>query len=56
MHDPPRLQTMFREKILIEPIEIKNGYVMIPQGPGLGITLNQQEIAKYRVKDITPRI
>jgi L-alanine-DL-glutamate epimerase-like enolase superfamily enzyme len=55
MHDPPRLQTMFREKILKEPIEIKDGYVIIPQGPGLGITLNEEEIAKYRVKEIAPR-
>jgi len=55
MHDPPRLQTMFCEKILKEPIEIKDGYVMIPQGPGLGITLNEEGIAKYRVKETAPR-
>ena len=56
MHDPPRLQTMFRDKILKEPIEIKDGYVMIPQGPGLGITLNEEGITKYRIKEIAPRI
>jgi L-alanine-DL-glutamate epimerase-like enolase superfamily enzyme len=47
---------MFRDKILEEPIEIKDGYVRIPQGPGLGITLNEEGITKYRIKEIAPRI
>ena len=55
MHDPPRLQTMFGDKILKDPIEIKDGYVKIPQGPGLGITLNEEGITKYRVTEPAPR-
>jgi L-alanine-DL-glutamate epimerase-like enolase superfamily enzyme len=51
MHDPPRLQTMFGEKILQNPIEIKDGYVTIPNDPGLGITLNEEGITRYRVKE-----
>ncbi len=56
MHDPPRLQTMFRRPLLDDPIEIRDGYVQIPQGPGLGITLNEAAIATYRVPEPEPWI
>ena len=51
MHDPPQDQMMFTDKILKEPVRIRDGEVMIPQGPGLGIELDDEKIAKYQVKE-----
>ena len=31
------------------PIEMKDGYIDVPQGPGLGVEINEATIAKYRV-------
>ncbi len=31
------------------PIEMKDGYIDVPQGPGLGIEINEATIEKYRV-------
>ena len=39
--------TPFAEKIVDYPIEIKDGDVIIPDRPGLGIDLNEAEMAKY---------
>lgn len=50
MHDPPQDWMMFTDKILKEPITFKDGEVIIPQGPGLGIELDEEKIAKYRIK------
>ena len=30
-------------------VAVENGVVRVPQGPGLGVTLNEETIAKYRV-------
>jgi L-alanine-DL-glutamate epimerase-like enolase superfamily enzyme len=39
-----------REELLQEPIKInREGYVDLPQGPGLGVTLNDAVVKKYRV-------
>jgi L-alanine-DL-glutamate epimerase-like enolase superfamily enzyme len=29
---------------------MKDGYVDVPQGPGLGVEVNETAIAKYRVR------
>ena len=39
--------TPFAERIVDYPIEIKDGYVLIPDRPGLGLDLNEAEMAKY---------
>lgn len=39
--------TPFAEKIVDYPIEIEDGDVIIPDRPGLGIDLNETEMAKY---------
>lgn len=39
--------TPFAERIVDYPIEIKDGYVIIPDRPGLGLDLNEAEMAKY---------
>ncbi|MBI4220072.1 MAG: hypothetical protein HY682_08030 [Chloroflexi bacterium] len=31
------------------PMELKDGYLDVPQGPGLGVEVNEQTIARYRV-------
>ena len=33
-----------------EPIEFKDGYVHVPDRPGLGITVNEAIIEQYRVR------
>ncbi len=40
-----------RENLLIEPLPpMRNGFIDVPQKPGLGIELDPKAIAKYRVK------
>ena len=45
------------EGILKNPFEIKDGYIEIPDGPGLGIDIDEQALAKrpYVPKDV-PRL
>jgi D-arabinonate dehydratase len=35
---------------LSEPVRVENGKVYIPQGPGLGIELNEKIVEKYKIK------
>ncbi len=43
-------ESPFREKLVNEPVRRENGVVKIPSGPGLGFTINEEIINKYRVK------
>ena len=46
--EPPALTPETLQVILEEPILIdKDGYVQVPQKPGLGIELNEETLAKY---------
>ena len=52
-HEAPDLEfnvmdNPLRTKLLTEPIRPQNGRVAIPDGPGLGITLNEETLARYR--------
>ena len=38
-----------RHDITNEKFEVIDGYVSIPEGPGLGVTINEKTIEKYRV-------
>jgi len=41
-----------REELVANPLQIdKDGYVQLPQGPGLGFELNWETIEKYKVKE-----
>jgi D-galactarolactone cycloisomerase len=40
----------FRDEIVTKPVEVKNGYVEIPTGPGLGIEINEEAVKKYVAK------
>jgi D-galactarolactone cycloisomerase len=37
------------QELLIEPLEIKDGFVKVPQLPGLGVKLDQRILEKYSV-------
>ena len=37
-----------QEDILTEPFPVKNGRVHVPQGPGLGVSVDKEQLAKYR--------
>ncbi len=38
-----------RDDLSSEPIRFEDGVVWVPQGPGLGITINPEVLARYRV-------
>ena len=44
------LSTPLMTDILEEPIRIKDGYVEVPEKPGLGIELNEEALSKYELK------
>jgi len=37
----------WEKEIVINPVEVKDGYIEIPDRPGLGIDLNIEEIARH---------
>lgn len=46
-----RTHNPFRQAILQTPIEAVNGVVAIPSSPGLGIEINRDALAEYRMGD-----
>ncbi len=51
--EPPVWTPEKRDVLLKEPIEISaDGYFEIPQGPGLGVELNEEAIAMYTVEEV----
>ena len=38
------------DDLIVEPIEIKDGYAAVPQAPGLGVTLDWAAVERYGVK------
>jgi L-alanine-DL-glutamate epimerase-like enolase superfamily enzyme len=51
-YDPPVWTPEHRDFIFKEPIRIDaDGYVHLPQGPGLGIELDEEGLAQYEQKD-----
>jgi L-alanine-DL-glutamate epimerase-like enolase superfamily enzyme len=38
---------MLEAPILQEPFDFREGTVGVPEGPGLGVTLNQEVLTKY---------
>jgi D-galactarolactone cycloisomerase len=45
------LENPFREEIVCQPFQLKQGHVDIPTGPGLGIEINEEFVKKYLVKN-----
>jgi D-galactarolactone cycloisomerase len=46
-----RTENPFRQAVVKSPIEHVNGVVKIPDGPGLGIEINRDALAEFRMKD-----
>lgn len=46
-----RTENPFRQAIIKTPIEHVGGVVAIPDGPGLGIEINRDALAEFRMKD-----
>jgi len=40
-----------KSDLLVEPLELVDGYLTVPTGPGLGIELNEEALNKYPVLD-----
>ena len=40
-----------KSELLVTPLELKSGYLTVPDGPGLGIELNEEALTKYPVDD-----
>jgi muconate cycloisomerase len=38
------------DDILVEPFPVKNGHVHVPTGPGLGVEVDPEKLAKYRTE------
>jgi L-alanine-DL-glutamate epimerase-like enolase superfamily enzyme len=39
----------YLDDIITEPFKYEDGYLYVPQGPGLGIELNEAKVAQYRI-------
>jgi L-alanine-DL-glutamate epimerase-like enolase superfamily enzyme len=51
-YDPPLWGPEHRDFIFKEPVRIDSeGYVWLPQGPGLGIELDEDKLAQYEQRD-----
>ena len=37
-----------REDILTEPFPVRDGLLHVPEGPGLGVAVDPDRVAKYR--------
>jgi L-alanine-DL-glutamate epimerase-like enolase superfamily enzyme len=47
-HPKKRSGTSCRaDPILAEPFELKNGYLIVPERPGRGITWSEKTVAKF---------
>lgn len=46
-----RTYNPFRQAIVTKPIEHENGWVTIPDAPGLGIEINRDALREFRMKD-----
>jgi len=40
-----------RDELFARPLKVKNGYVEVPKGPGLGIELNEEALKKYSLRN-----
>ncbi len=43
------------DEISINPFKVENGYIKIPTGPGLGLELNEEAMAKYPYREFAKR-
>ncbi|MBI3989353.1 MAG: mandelate racemase/muconate lactonizing enzyme family protein [candidate division NC10 bacterium] len=50
IHEYPTWGFPLRDELLVEPLEIKDGYLYPPKGPGLGVELRKETIERYPFK------
>lgn len=43
-------ETLRVDDLIQEPIAITNGYARVPEGPGLGVTLDDDAVERYRIR------
>ena len=39
------------DDLIVDPLVIENGYVRVPEGPGLGVELDEDALERYRVRE-----
>ena len=44
-----RSPSVLRDELVNEPLQMKGSRIVIPQRPGLGVTLNQQVLQRFKV-------
>ena len=42
-------ETLRVDDLIAEPLVIADGHVRVPEGPGLGVTLDEEAVERYRV-------
>ena len=42
-------QGALSRELVREPLRMEDGYLRVPEGPGLGVEVNEEAIAKYRI-------
>lgn len=40
-----------KSDLLLEPLKLEEGYLIVPEGPGLGIDLDEEALSRYPVQD-----
>ena len=43
------LVDMLADDIVEKPVRVENGCVQVPQGPGMGVRLSEEKLARYRI-------
>jgi galactonate dehydratase len=43
------------DEISVNPFSVENGYIKLPTGPGLGLELKEEELAKHPYREFPPR-
>jgi muconate cycloisomerase len=47
-------ETLRVDDLISEPLVIANGHASVPDGPGLGVILDEEAVERYRVRDSVP--
>jgi L-alanine-DL-glutamate epimerase-like enolase superfamily enzyme len=37
------------DNVFTQPLEMKKGSVMVPEGPGLGVVIDKEKVSYYRI-------
>ena len=47
-------ETLRVDDLIVDPLVIADGHVRVPEGPGLGVSLDEEAVERYRVRDPSP--